>query len=192
VLYVDVRGATPLAESMPAADFSRLLNKFYSSVTAVLIRSDAYIDKFVGDEVMAIYLPLFAGGNPGLNAVTAAADILEATGHTDETGPWLPVGIGVHTGQAFFGTVTGAEGVFADFTALGDPVNVGARLVAAAQPGEALISDATCQAAGLSFSGLEHRDLRVKGKTEPIGVRVLRVSPDVAGERLDAKSHPDA
>jgi adenylate cyclase len=92
--------------------------------------------------------------------------------------PWLPIGVGVHTGAAFFGTVTGAEGTFSDFTALGDNVNIAARLASNAGPGEALISDAACAAAGLDLGRLERRQLDLKGKSEPVGVCVMRAAPD--------------
>lgn len=66
-----------------------------------------------------------------------------------------------------------------DFTALGDNVNVTARLASLAGPGEILISDAAYTAAGLDLGTLEHRQLELKGRTEPIGVRVLRVAPEL-------------
>jgi adenylate cyclase len=170
-----VRGSTPLAEGLSSAEFSQLLNRFYAAATSVLIQTDAYVDKFVGDEVMAVYLPLFAGKEPAQKAVTAAIEILRATGHAEAEGPWLPVAVGVHTGPAFFGTVSGSEGLFSDFTALGDSVNVAARLVSVAGPGEALISEATVRSFGADFGEAERRSLQVKGKSEPIEVRVLRV-----------------
>jgi adenylate cyclase len=80
---------------------------------------------------------------------------------------------------AFFGTVPDADGGFSDFTALGDTVNVAARLVSAAQPGEALISQGTCTAAGVDVACLEHRQLSVKGKSELVGVRVLNPSSPI-------------
>ena len=158
---------------MSSGEFSQLMNRFYDVATKVLVRTDAYIDKFVGDEVMAVYVPLFAGHNPAQQAMIAAAGLLQATGHSDADGPWLPVGVGVYTGVAFFGTVPDADGGFSDFTALGDTVNVAARLVGAAQPGEALISKTTCAASGVDVACLEKRDLSVKGKSEPISVCVL-------------------
>jgi adenylate cyclase len=75
----------------------------------------------------------------------------------------------------YFGTVQGVDGTFADFTALGDNVNIAARLAAAAQPGEALISAAACAAAGVDLSVHESRELALKGKSEPVGVRVVRI-----------------
>ena len=94
-------------------------------------------------------------------------------GYGTPDGPWLPIGIGVHTGVAYVGTVQGTEGTVSDFTALGDNVNITARLVAEAEPGVALISDAAYAAAGLKLDHLERRQLDLRGKTEPVGVHVL-------------------
>ena len=174
LLFVDVRGSTSMAERMSAAEFSALMNRFYAAATDVLINTDAFIDKLIGDEVMAVYLPIFAGPQPARLAVRAAGELLRVTGHAQPDGPWLPVGVGVHSGPAYFCAVTGAEGALADFTALGDNVNVTARLAASAGPGEALVSDAACAAAGLDIAPLEQRSLELKGKSEPVSVRVLR------------------
>ncbi len=162
---------------MSATEFSRLMNRFYAVATDVLIKTDALIDKLVGDEVIGVYFPAFAGSEPARLAVQAAQELLRVTGHGDPGGPWLPVGVGVHTGITFFGTVSGADGTFSDFTALGDNVNITARLASQAGPGEALISDAACSAAGLDLAHLEQRQLELKGRSEAVGVRVVRVTP---------------
>lgn len=162
---------------MSATEFSQLMNRFYAAATGVLIKTDALIDKLVGDEVIGVYFPAFAGSEPARLAVQAAQELLRVTGHGDPGGPWIPVGVGVHTGITFFGTVSGADGTFSDFTALGDNVNITARLASQAGPGEALISDATCSAAGLDLGHLERRQLELKGKSEPVSVRVMRTTP---------------
>lgn len=176
MLFVDVRGSTDLAERMTATDFAELLNRFYKAATDVLIRSDAFIDKFVGDEVMALYFPLFTGPNHARPAVHAAQELLRATGHAEKQGPWLRIGVGVHTGIAFVGTVKGAEDSVEDITALGDNVNVAARLASMAAPGEALISDAAYVSGDVNLGELEQRQLELKGRSEPILARVLRVA----------------
>lgn len=176
MLFVDVRGSTDLAERMTATDFAQLMNRFYKTATDVLIRTDAVIDKLVGDEVMALYFPLFTGPNHARPAVHAAQELLRATGHGEKQGPWLPIGVGVHTGVAFVGTVKGAEDSVDDITALGDNVNVAARLASMAAPGEALISEAACACAGVNLDEVAQRKLELKGRSEPILARVLRVS----------------
>ncbi len=173
LLFADARGSTTLAERMTAAEFSRLMNRFYDVATHVLIGRDGWIDKLVGDEVIALYLP-FLPDHPA-RAVQAAKDLMRATGQGSADGPWIPIGIGIQTGTAFVGAV-GSEDTVTDFTALGDTVNVAARLVSVAAAGEILISDATYAAAGLAGDDLEHRALTLKGRAEPVGVRVLRVT----------------
>jgi len=175
MLFVDVRGSSSLAERMTAADFARLMNRFYKAATDVLIRTDALIDKLVGDEVIALYFPLFTGPNHARAAVHAAQELLRATGHADKQGPWLRIGVGVHTGIAFVGTVKGADHSVEDITALGDNVNIAARLASMAAPGEALISEAAYASGGVNPGEIEQRQLELKGRSEPILARVLRV-----------------
>ena len=178
MLFADVRGSTTLAEQMNARAFSQLINRFYTVATHVLIQSDALVDRLMGDEAIGLYLPGFAGPTHPRKAIEAAQELLRLTGHRDAKGPWLPVGIGVHTGSAYVGVVGGEDNP-ADFTALGDNVNITARLASHAGPGEILISDATYAAAGIDLGALEHRQLELKGKSEATGVRVLHVSKNV-------------
>jgi len=175
MLFADVRGSTQLAEQMSARDFSRLMNRFYTVASRVLIQTDAMVDRLLGDEAIGLYLPGFAGREHPRRAIEAAQDLLKLTGHRDPKGPWIPVGVGVHTGRAYVGVVGGEEST-ADFTALGDNVNITARLASEAGPGEILISEASYAAADLNREDLERRQMELKGKSEPIGVRVMRIS----------------
>jgi adenylate cyclase len=170
MLFVDVRGSTKLAEGMRAAEFSRLMNRFYQAATEALIKTNAFIDKFVGDEVIGLYFPLFAGKRHAGAAIQAAQDLLRVTSY----GHALPIGVGVHTGVAYVGTVSGTEGSVKDITALGDNVNITARLASHAGAGEALVSEAAYTAAGLDWGNAEQRQLELKGKSEPVSVRVLK------------------
>lgn len=176
MLFVDVRGSSGIAERLTAAEFSGLMKRFYKVATDVLISTDAIIDKFVGDEVIGLYLPLFTGPDHARPAVLAARELLLATGHADEEGPWLPIGIGVHTGIVYVGTVSGGEGTVSDITALGDNVNITARLASMAAPGEALISETAYTAGSAPFEGLERRELDVRGRCETVSAMVLRVA----------------
>lgn len=173
MLFADVRGSTSLAEQMSAREFSQLINRFYTVATRVMIQTDALVDRLVGDEAIGFYIPAFAGPDHPRRAVEAAQDLLRLTGHREAKGPWLPVGIGVHTGRAYVGVVGGEDSPM-DFTALGDNVNITARLASEAGPGEILISEAAYSAANLQPRDLEHRQMDLKGKSEQIGVYVLR------------------
>lgn len=173
-LFADVRESTRLAEPMPAERFSAVMNAFYAAASEIVIRHDAFLDKLVGDEVVAFFLPCFAGRNTAAPAVAAARELVELgeTQHELQVG----IGVGVHTGSAFFGTVTAAEGAFTDLTALGDNVNVAARLGSAARPGEALISAQAWRSAGEPRVPLTR--LRLKGRERRIGVVAIGAGND--------------
>lgn len=173
MLFVDVRGSTSIAEHMPASDFSHLMNRFYEAAINVLVRSDAFIDKLVGDEVTALFIPGFAGADHAIRAIRAGLRLLQVTGHTSQGEPWVPVGVGIHTGLAWVGSIVGASGEGADFTALGDNVNIAARLASEAGPGEVLVSQATLDASGVDLGGANPRELALKGKSDTIRVHVL-------------------
>ena len=171
LLFADVRGSTALAESMGAEAFSQLMARFYGTAAAVVDERDGIIDKFVGDEVVALFIPGFAGPDHAAEAIAAAQALLEATGHPAE--PWIRVGAAVHTGVAYVGSV--GEGDAQDFTALGDAVNTTARLASSASGGEVLVSRAAAAAAKLGTEHLELRTLELRGRAESIDVWVVSV-----------------
>ncbi|MGE5221085.1 MAG: adenylate/guanylate cyclase domain-containing protein, partial [Omnitrophica WOR_2 bacterium] len=182
MLFADVRGSTALAEKMSSMDFSRLIDRFFNTSIDVFTHHDAVIDRLVGDEMIGYFLPSLAGSNHPQRAFEAALDLLSVTGHGSPEGPWTPIGIGVHTGMAFFGSVGRKDGVM-DITALGDAVNTTARLASQAGAGEVLISEAAYQAAGLELGNLEKRSLSLKGRSEEVPVRVFRVGNEVVAAR---------
>jgi adenylate cyclase len=175
-VFADVRGSTALAERMSAAEFRDLLNRFYAVATHLFTHSDAFIDKLVGDEVVALYLPAFAGDDFAARAVADARELLAETGHGGLGEPWLSLGIGVHTGRAFVGSV-GAPGGHTDFTALGDAVNVAARLTSIARAGEILVSEPACATAGLEPPpDATWRALELSGRDAPVRALSLHSS----------------
>jgi adenylate cyclase len=180
LLFADVRGSTTMAEGITPAAFSRSMARFYETAAAVLVERDAIVDKFVGDEVMALFIPAVAGEQHARRAVEAAQALLRATGHADAGGPWLPVGAGVHTGNAFVGSV--GDTLQAEITALGDVVNTAARLASSAAGGEVLVTDAAATEAGLDVSDLEHRQLELKGKSLPTDVIVIQVGREAGSQ----------
>ena len=158
---------------MRAADFRALLDRFYATATEMLIEHEAIVDKFVGDEVIGIFIPALAGGNHAGQAIDASLDLLRATGNGTDT-PWAPIGIGVNTGEAFVGVVGTEDHV--EFTAIGDNVNITARLASAAGAGEVLVTRAAAEAAALADMGTtEQRTLDLRGRSEATDVFVLRL-----------------
>ena len=176
MLFADIRGSTTLAEGMSATEFKKLIDRFYQVSTKIFIKTNAMIDKLIGDEVTAFYLYGMAGQDYARLAVDAAEELLIKTGHKAPNGPWAPTGVGIHTGVAFVGAVGTSDGVV-DITALGDAVNVAARLASKAKAGEVLLSEKTIQAAKLDSSNLEKRSLELKGKSAVFEVSVMKVTP---------------
>jgi adenylate cyclase len=173
MLFADIRGSTSLAEGMSPAEFHRLLDRFYTVASEVVFAHDGSVDKFVGDELVAMFYPFISGDGHARQGVSAAQALLRATGHTDAGGPWVPVGAGVHTGRTWVGAI--GEGTHVELTAVGDAVNTTARLASAAAAGEILVTAAAATAAGLDPS-LERRQLELKGKSAPTEVIALRVA----------------
>ncbi len=165
LLFADVRGSTGLAENMPAHEFSRLISRFYGAAGRVVENWNGLVDKFVGDEVVALFIPGFAGDDHASRAIEAARDLIRETGN-DGDEPWVPIGAGVHTGVAFVGSI--GEGDACDFTAVGDAVNTTARLASAAGAGEILVSRAAAAAAELDVAGLDVRTLELRGRNETV------------------------
>ena len=170
-LFADVRGSTTLAESMRPAEFQALMGRFFEIAARQLVAHDAIVDKFVGDEIVAFFVPGYAGKRHAARAIEAGRDLLQAMAEREAS---IPIGVGVHTGVAYVGTV--GEGTNVDLTAMGDPVNVTARLASAAGAGELLVTLDAAAAAGLDAGGLERRSLALKGKSEATEVLVLGAS----------------
>jgi adenylate cyclase len=168
MLFVDVRGSTTLAEKMSPTKFSELMNSFYNMTTGVLFETDGFVIDLVGDEVVGLYPPGFSGPDHAKLAIRAAQLMLQSKFD-------IPMGIGVHTGVAYIGTMGGADDSIMDVRALGDTVNTAARLCSKAAPGEALLSEKVCEVASMNVDHLEPRRVELKGKNEPVDVRILCV-----------------
>ncbi len=170
MLFADIRGSTGLAERLGPAEFTRLLSAFYRLAAAAIIDANGIVDKFVGDEAIGLFIPGIAGPRHAALAIAAARALLEAVARpgASSTGP-IPVGIGVHSGTAYVGSIGSSEDI-SGFTALGDPVNATARLASLARAGELLVSVDTAAAAELDATGLERRTVEVRGREATMDV----------------------
>jgi adenylate cyclase len=174
IMFVDVRGSTPMAEKLPPREYSKMINRFYRAATEVFYRNNGLVEKLMGDEVAGFFVPGFAGPNYAQVAVQAGLDTLKAMGYGSASGPWIPVGIGIHTGIAYVGSVN-ADGGVSNISILGDAVNTAARLTSLALPGELLISEETRDAAGLETANMESRSLNLKGKSRAVDAWARRI-----------------
>lgn len=169
ILFADVRGSAALGRRGAATDFAALLNRFYVAATRTLLRHDAVIDKLIGDEVMAFFVRGITGPEYRSRAVEAGIELLEAVGYGSDEGPWLELGVAVNAGVAFVGNVGGSV---VDFTALGDPVNISARMQQHAAGGELLVASGVAD--GL-MTKASRRELNLRGYSQPIDTFVVGV-----------------
>jgi len=170
VIFVDVRGFTAMAERLSPAEVARRLNRFYALATDAVFRRDGTLDKLVGDQVMAFFGAPIHQHDHARRAVETALEIVREA-MVEEEG--LQVGAGVATGEAFVGNVGG--GAVADYTVLGDTVNVAARLQGAAAAGEILLTEESYAPVAEQFRDAAKRELELKGKSAPVAARVIVV-----------------
>lgn len=166
LLFADIRGFTAYTESHPAETVVSTLNQFLNLQTEVIAEEEGDVDKYVGDEVVAV----FSGEDASLRACRAAVEIQRrlAENPIDTGGENLQVGIGVHQGEVIMGAI-GSENR-ADFTAIGDNMNTASRLCSAAQGGETIISESVRDSVYTEFNLDGPYRLRVKGKRDPLRV----------------------
>lgn len=166
VLFADLRGFTTRSEGADPEEVSAVLRRFYGCAEDVLF-PDAVIDKVIGDQVMALYLPdiqrrISRDDVPGL-MVEHARNLLRAVGYGSGESPFVEVGIGIDLGEAFVGNI--GDRAVSDFTAVGDVVNTASRMQAQAAGGEIIVSERVV--AGLPTPVGMPVELSLKGKREP-------------------------
>jgi adenylate cyclase len=172
VLFVDVRGFTSLAETVPPDELSRLLRGFYAHAEHVLL-PHALIDKLIGDQVMAIYAPIYVDPGQVASPGRMAALMLDHAQLLLQPAVGLELGIGMDFGELFIGNI--GDGAVHDFTAVGDVVNTASRLQSEAGPGEIVLSERL--AALLPEPVGVTEEVSVKGKAAPVAVRrIARVT----------------
>ena len=146
------------------------LARFYRIGTDVILKHDGLVDKLVGDEVIGLFFGGVSGPRHARAAVAAAADLMSGVARRDASPIGaIPIGAGVHTGEAYVGT-TGPEGAVDDFTALGDVVNTTARLAGEAVAGELVVSAEAARAAGVEAAAGGTRSIKIRGRSEPVTV----------------------
>jgi adenylate cyclase len=169
MLFIDVRGSTSLSETMSPTEFSRLINRFYTHTTKLIVEQDGLVEKLAGDSVAAFWGAGFAGPDYVLRTIKVAQMLLEAMEKQN-----IPVGIGVHSGIAYFGAMGTADGL-TEISAIGEEVNLAARLASKAAEGEIILSEHALRQAGMDGHTLEARTLELKGISEAVRARVMHM-----------------
>jgi len=174
MVFADVRDSTPLAEKLGPTGFRDVINRFFKETSRVLIEHNAMVNRLVGDQVIGLFVPRFAGRNHAMTALEATKELLRVTGHGRGKDPWIAVGAGIHTDVAYVGTVGAANGVN-ELAVLGSAANLCARLSSKAAAGEIMISEDSVRFGNLDVYGLESRSLELKGVSQPVPVRVMNI-----------------
>jgi adenylate cyclase len=183
VMFCDLRGFTKLSEQRLSYDVVFLLNQYLGRMSEVITDTGGYVDKFMGDGIMAIFgmdKTAKAGAVEALQAARAMGGVLDALNQSlhEELRGRLEMGIGLHSGMAILGRIgaagrsSGASGV----TALGDTVNTASRLEGACKElnVQAIISKVVLDKAGADMAALEIRQIEIRGREQPIEVVTVR------------------
>jgi len=171
VLFADIRGFTGWSENRSPVEVTERLTRFYGLASRVLTRDDAFVE-FVGDQVMALYLPDFPSlGERTSEVMITAAERLFAEIDRQETPDGLPVGVGIHIGVASVGNV--GQGKTKNFTAVGDVVNTAARLQSSALAGQIVVSDEAYARAVGHRPQAQAVSLSLKGKSGLVRAHVI-------------------
>lgn len=178
VLFADVVAFTPLTEELAPEDVVALLNELFSVLTEVVFRHGGTVDKFVGDAVMALFGAPEPRDDHARRALRAAEEMLVFLetmnpGWQERYGVTVQLAIGINTGEAVVGNVGSDKRM--EYTAIGDVVNVAARLEALARPAQILITQATRDAAGEAFDYGDVGDHEIPGRSAPL--RLFEVRP---------------
>ncbi len=171
VLFADIRSFTAIAERMTAEEVVRMLNQYFSVMVDIVFKNNGLLDKFVGDQLIAVFGLMESDAYPPENAIRTALEMQQATRRLmekrrAEAQECFGVGIGINTGLAIIGNIGSANRM--DYTVIGDCVNVAARLEEMAEAGEIIIGESTYQKNTGAFSFESRGEVYVKNKNAPV------------------------
>lgn len=178
IAFIDIRGFTRISEDMKARDVVALLNEFFQLVSDRVLACGGTIDKFIGDSVMVYFGAPLHHPDHAVRAVRAALDVLDACNERNRnatrepgrasSGRLVEPGIGIHTGVVVVGSIGSDRR--ADYTAVGDAVNVAHRIEKLARPGEVLVSEAVHRHVRGAFRLRFEGERQLSGRQEPVHV----------------------
>lgn len=178
MLFSDIRGFTSRSETMRAGDIVQMLNEFFERMVEIIFKHEGTLDKFVGDEIMALFGAPVSHPDDAVRAVRTALAMLdelrrfneERTAHDQ---PAFEIGIGINSGEVVAGYIGSSKAM--QYTVIGAPVNLAARLCSAAKGMQVLISESTWEHVREDFEVRELEPIRPKGIAQPVRVfEVLR------------------
>ena len=186
-LFADVVGSTSLAERMDAEDWTQMINEAFELMSRAIFRYEGTIAQLQGDALLAFFGAPVAHEDDPDRAVRAALDMIAETDEfarqlKQERGIDFRIRAGINTGPVIVGNV--GSDLRYEYTALGDAVNVAARVQSSAQPGTVVITDSTQHFISTAFDFEDLGDVELKGKAEPVHLyRVAGVRADPGRRR---------
>ncbi|GAB3228151.1 adenylate/guanylate cyclase domain-containing protein [Hymenobacter seoulensis] len=169
VVFIDICGFTSLSEVLPPADVVTMLNTYFDQMVKEIIAQGGYVDKFMGDAVMAVFRGEYHLDR-AVDAALAVRTVVQANQSTLPNGkPYQPeVSIGINTGEMVSGNIGSASLKRLDYTVIGDNVNISQRLQSVASPGQIIITEATYQRLKESFQCKPIKEVTLKNKVQPV------------------------
>jgi class 3 adenylate cyclase len=171
ILFADIRSFTTITERMEAEEVVSMLNQFFGIMVDIIFKYNGILDKFVGDELMAVFGLIPSENSAPHDAIKAAIEMQDATedlmkARAEQNKEAFQIGIGINTGSTIVGNV-GSENRM-DYTVIGDSVNVAGRLEHIAKGGEIIIGEETYDQTEGSFRIQKKGEINVKNKIEPV------------------------
>ncbi|WP_053234630.1 adenylate/guanylate cyclase domain-containing protein [Sandaracinus amylolyticus] len=173
VLFSDIRGFTSMSESESPQLIVDMLNEYFELMVEVIFKYEGTLDKFVGDEVMALFGAPVGHPDDATRAVRTAIEMMDVLNELNRLRigrgePEIKIGIGINTGEVVAGYLGSSKAL--EYTVIGDTVNTGARLCSLAKAGEIIISHNTFEEIGDQFECVELPATNVKGKSQALKI----------------------
>ena len=171
--FADIRDFTTLSETSSPEVIVKLLNRYFTLASEIIFRHGGTLDKYIGDGVLALFGAPIASERDATKAVRAAVDLQRALIEFNQASaeaqlPQISIGIGINTGPAIVGYIGSEQRL--DYTAVGDTVNIAARLESIAQPGQIVVSESIMQALDETFIVKRLEPAKLKGKNEKLRI----------------------
>ncbi|HWE30019.1 MAG TPA: adenylate/guanylate cyclase domain-containing protein [Polyangia bacterium] len=167
ILISDIRGFTSMSEKKEPAEIVQMLNEYFELMVDILFRAQGTLDKYVGDEIMALFGAPVDMPDAPLNAVRCAVDMQKALREFNRTRiaegqEPIKIGIGINTGRVITGAIGSSRTL--QYTAIGDAVNTASRLCSIAKQGEIILSESTMRRVAEHVDSVTMAPVRLKGK----------------------------
>jgi len=177
VMFADIRSFTALSEQMQPEDVVTMLNEYFTIMVEIVFSCNGMLDKFVGDQLMAVFGHMSGDAEGAKNGVLAALKMQQATEalmrkRAGDNLPTFQIGIGINTGSAIIGNV-GSENRM-DYTVIGDTVNAASRLEEQAKAGEIIIGEQTYRHMPGTIQVKNRIELPVKNRLQPVACYTIR------------------